>query len=161
METGDGFLLLCQLLSQQLRAVDLLLSTLLTGRSQLLAKRIPAISAAKRGGIACNGVLLRQQVKHSPFEELQCDEQVAPKEQGAGASPLISCHCHQKEFSQGHSSVSGREGAARDLSSLLLMKVNSITAMEAWSHSRGIQEADASFLLINVALISLHTCLQK
>ncbi|KAK4825883.1 hypothetical protein QYF61_003157 [Mycteria americana] len=41
-----------KLLSQQLCAVDLLLSTLLTGRTQLLAKRVPASSAATGGGIA-------------------------------------------------------------------------------------------------------------
>lgn len=74
---------------------------------------------------------------------LCCDEQVTQKEQDAGISPLISCQCHQREFSQGHSSVSGSEGTARDLSSLLLMKVASVTAVETWSHGRGIQEANA------------------
>lgn len=74
---------------------------------------------------------------------LCCDEQVTLKGQGAAISPLISCQCHQREFSWGHSSVSGRERTARDLSGLLLMKVASIIAVESWSHGRGIQEADA------------------
>lgn len=73
---------------------------------------------------------------------LCCDEQVTLKEQGAGVSPLITCQCHQREFNQGHSFVSGRDGTARDLSSLLLMKVASVTAVESWSHGRGVQEAN-------------------
>lgn len=41
------------------------------------------------------------------------------------------------------------------------MKAASVPDVESWSHGRGIQEADTEFLLISVALISLHSCLQK
>lgn len=74
---------------------------------------------------------------------LCCDEQVTPKEHGAGISSLIICQCHQREFSQCHFLVSRREGTTTDLSRLLLMKMASVTPMEYWSPGRGMQEADA------------------
>lgn len=151
----------------QLCAVDLQLSSLLTGKSRLLAKRVPATSAAEGEVLpvtvsSCAGRSRTALLRSCDMGKgLCCDEQVALKEQGAGISLLISWQCQQKEFSRGCSSVGGREGTAGDLPSLLLMKVASATDTECGSRSRGSQEADTQFLPVYVALISLYTCLQK
>lgn len=63
--------LLWQLLDQILFAMELLLSAVHIGKSQLLADGVLGTSAAKGGGTAGNSVLLCQQVKHSPSEELK------------------------------------------------------------------------------------------
>lgn len=89
-------------------------------------KRAPATPAASGEGPAGSRVLLCWWVKHSPLEELlyekglSCDGQVILEEQGI--SQVMNCQCHHREFSQVHSPVRGREGAAIDLSGLFLMR---------------------------------------
>jgi len=81
--------------------VDLLLSTLLTGRNQLLAGRVAAISPAKGEALlvpvsSCTGRPSTALSRSCNMKKiLCCDERVTLKEQGAGISSLISCQCHQ------------------------------------------------------------------
>lgn len=139
---------------------------LLPGRSQLLGKELQpplqqkeALLGAVFSCFAGSSTALLRSCNMKKV--LSCDGQVTLKEQHVGISQLMNCQCHHRELSHGHSSVRGREGTSRDLSGLFLMKAASVPDMESWSHSRGIQEADTELLLISVALISLHSCLQK
>lgn len=83
---------------------------------------------SKRRRHCWGSALLYWWVEHSPFEELphekvlSCDGQVTLKEQRAGNSQIMNCQCHHREFSQGHSPATGREGTSINLSGLFLMK---------------------------------------